>query len=64
MYAILAAYRAILILLADPAVYPHFDLYPEAWKATTDSHSVPVGAVAEYPVFNLCKHILSHLLMD
>ncbi|KAJ6599034.1 hypothetical protein DFH09DRAFT_21612 [Mycena vulgaris] len=35
-----------------PAVYPYFDLYPEAW-ITADIRGVHVEAVARYPVFNL-----------
>jgi hypothetical protein len=38
----------------DPAVYPYFDLYPEVWTAA-DISGVNVGAMAMYPVFNLCK---------
>lgn len=39
----------------DPAVYPHFELYPAKPLAVGTTREISVKLEARYPIFGICK---------
>ena len=54
------------LLYIDPAVYPHFDLYPSksGQQAESQKKEIITKCIARYPSFDICESSITHVLIS